>query len=226
MIPVDPVDLSNPAPFDALSYYGHIAIGIIGLLAAIIALATRKGSNVHILAGRSFASCILLVAITSLILLSVRMAPPLFVAALTAVYAVGTAILVLKPTTKKIEMMEYGLFVFEIFVVGIFLTMAIPQIIAGNIPAIGPLVILVIPIILLAGDVHFFRNAHRRPVLRLRRHLARMIWAFIIAVRAPLAEIYTELDMPVAVLLFGPLVVAPVMIMIFLNKYARKPGPI
>ncbi|AMO72232.1 hypothetical protein [Sphingorhabdus sp. M41] len=122
--------------------------------------------------------------------------------------------------------MEYGLFLFEILVVGIFLAMAIPQITGGNIPAIGPLVILAIPIILLAGDVHFFRNASQRPILRIRRHLARMIWAFIIAVRAPLAEIYGLLDIPVAIILFGPLVIAPAMTMIFLRKYPRKPAAI
>ncbi|MEH6702542.1 hypothetical protein [Parasphingorhabdus sp.] len=226
MIPVDPVDLSNPAPFDALSYYAHIAIGLIGLIAAIIALSTRKGSNIHVLAGRVFSTCILIVAITSLILLSVRMAPPLLVAALTAVYAVGTAILALKPDSTTTRRMEYGFFIFEIIVVAIFLAIAIPQIMGGNIPLIGPLVILAIPIILLAGDLHFFRNARQRAMLRIRRHLARMIWAFIIAVRAPLTEIYAELDLPVALILFGPLVIAPAMIMIFLRKYARKPREI
>lgn len=226
MIPLDPVDLSNPAPFDALSYYAHIAIGTVGLLAAIIALSTRKGSKIHILAGRIFSASILLVAISSLILLSVRMTPPLLVAALTAVYAVGTAILALKPASMKTRMMEYGLFIFEIAVVAIFLAMAVPQIIGGNIPPIGPLVILVIPLILLAGDVHFFRNADQRPVLRIGRHLARMIWAFIIAVRAPLAEIYAELEIPVAIILFGPIVIAPAMILIFLRKYPGKAQPV
>ncbi|MGB5484061.1 hypothetical protein [Parasphingorhabdus sp.] len=222
MIPVDPVDLTNPAPFDALSYYAHIVIGMFGLLAAVVALSTKKGSSIHILAGRTFATCILVVAITSLILLSVRMAPPLLVAALTAVYAIGTAILALKPASAKTKMMEYGLFIFEIAVVAIFLTLAIPQMMAGNIPPIGPLVILIIPVILLAGDIHFYRNAHRRSALRIRRHLARMIWAFIIAVRAPLAEIYSQLDIPVAVILFGPLVIAPAMIAVFRRNYPEK----
>lgn len=226
MIPVDPVDLTNPAPFDALSYYGHIVIGIFGLLAAVVALSTKKGSNIHVLAGRIFGTCIFTVAFTSLILLSVRMAPPLLVAALTSVYAVGTAILALKAPSTKIRTMEYGLFLFEIIVVAMFLALAIPQIIAGNIPPIGPLVILVIPFILLVGDIHFYRNAHQRSVLRVRRHLARMIWAFVIAVRAPLAEIYAQLEIPVAVILFGPLVIAPAMIAVFLKKYPRKHKPI
>lgn len=226
MIPVDPVDLTNPAPFDALSYYGHIVIGIIGLLSAVVALSTKKGTTIHVLAGRTFATCILVVAITSLILLSVRMAPPLLVAALTAVYAIGTAILALRPASRKIQAMEYGLFIFEIAVVAIFLTFAVPQIIAGNIPPIGPVVILIIPVILLAGDIHFFRNTGRRTALRIRRHLARMIWAFVIAVRAPLAEIYSQLEIPVAVILFGPLVIAPAMIVLFLRRYPKKPRPV
>lgn len=226
MIPVDPVDLTNPAPFDALSYYGHIVIGIFGLLAAVVALSTKKGSTIHILAGRIFGSCILVVAITSLILLSVRMAPPLLVAALTAVYAIGTAILALRPASANIKTMEYGLFLFEIAVVALFLSFAVPQMMAGNIPPIGPIVILIIPAILLAGDVHFFRNAPRRAELRIRRHLARMIWAFIISVRAPLAEIYSQLGLSEALLLFGPLLIAPAMILLFLRRYPKKLQPV
>lgn len=221
MIPVDPVDLANPAPFDALSYYAHILIGIIGLLAALIALTTKKGRTAHVLAGKVFAYCIALVAITSLILLSVRMAPPLLVAALTSVYAVGTALLALQPASTKIKAFEYGFFVFELAVVSVFLGLAIPQVLAGNIPPIGPLVILVIPVVLLIGDFSFFRNADDRAALRVRRHLARMIWAFVIAVRAPFAEIYAQLDISVAFILFGPLLVGPVMIIFFMRKIPR-----
>ena len=114
MIPIDPIDLSNPAPFDAVSYYLHIIIGIVGLCAALIALSAKKGSRPHIFAGRVFVGCIGVIAVTSLIMLTARPTPPLLSAALTSVYAVATAILALRPGTKNVRRMEIGLFVFQL----------------------------------------------------------------------------------------------------------------
>ncbi|MEO9468565.1 hypothetical protein [Parasphingorhabdus sp.] len=218
MIPVDPVNIFDPAPFGPFSYYAHIGIGVIGLLAAILALSTKKGSPVHIWSGRTFMVCVVLVAITALILLATRMAPPLMVAACASVYAIATAWLALKPGSDKVRRAEYGWSIFLLAVMAVFTSMAIPTVLAGQIPAIGPLVICIIPLVLLAGDANFFVKPDQREALRIRRHLARMIWAFVISVRAPLAEFYAELDIPVAFILFGPLIVAPMMIWFFLWK--------
>jgi len=222
MIPVDPVNLADYAPFDPFSYYIHIVIGLIGWVGALVALASQKGSRRHILGGRLFMISTIVVSVTALILLSTRFAPPLFVAALTAVYAIATAFLALRPGTQKVRRTEYGLFAFELAMLLLFMAMAIPNIIAGNIPVMGPVVIAIIPIILLIGDINFFRNAGQRAALRVRRHLARMIWALIISIRAPLAEIYAELSIPVFFILFGPLVAAPLMIWFFLRKLPRS----
>lgn len=218
MIPVDPVNLADYAPFDPFSYYIHIVIGFVGWIGALVALASRKGSRHHILGGRLFMVSTVVVSLTALMLLATRFAPPLFVAALTALYAIATAFLALKPGSQKVRRTEYGLFAFELAMLLLFMAMAIPNVMADNIPVMGPLVIAIIPIILLVGDISFFRNADRRPALRVRRHLARMIWALIISVRAPLAEIYAELSIPVFFILFGPLVVAPLTIWLFLRK--------
>lgn len=222
MIPVDPVNLADYAPFDPFSYYIHIVIGLVGWIGALVALASQKGSRRHVLGGRLFMISTVVVSVTALVLLATRFAPPLFVAALTAVYAIATAFLALRPGTQKVRRTEYGLFVFELAVLLLFMAMAIPNIMAGNINPMGPLVISIIPIILLVGDINFFRNPDRRTVLRIRRHLARMIWALIISVRAPLAEIYAELSIPVAFILFGPLIIAPLMIWFFLRKSTRS----
>lgn len=218
MIPTDPVNLLNPSPFGPLSYYGHMTIGLFGWIAAFTALASKKGSRTHIWAGRVFIVSAVIVAITSLVLLATRMAPPLLVAAVTSVYAVATAYLALKPPTTAVKRAEYGLFAFELALLLLFSVMASINIAAGNINPVGPIVIAIIPIILLAGDMNFFGKADQRARLRIRRHLARMIWAFIIVVRAPLAEFYQELSLPVGFILFGPLVVAPLMIWLFSRK--------
>ncbi len=218
MIPVDPVNLSDYTPFDPFSYYIHIIIGLVGWVGALVALASQKGSRRHILGGRLFIVSTVVVSVTALVLLATRFAPPLFVAALTALYAIATGYLALQPGSQKIKRTEYGLFAFELGMLLLFMAMAIPNVMAGNIPVMGPLVIAIIPTILLVDDINFFRKADRRPAIRVRRHLARMIWALIISVRAPLAEIYAELSIPVFFILFGPLVVAPLMIWFFLRK--------
>lgn len=221
MIPVDPVNIFDPAPFGPLSYYAHIGIGGIGLLAALMALSTKKGSLVHIWSGRTFMVCVVIVSITAVILLATRMAPPLLVAACSSVYAVATAWLALKPGSDKVRRMEYGWSICLLAVMAVFTTMAVPNVLAGNIPVIGPLVISIIPMILLAGDVNFYLKRDQRSALRIRRHLARMIWAFAISVRAPLAEFYAQLNIPIAPILFGPLLIAPVMIWLFMRT--QKP---
>lgn len=221
MVPTDPVNLLDPSPFGPLSYYGHIGIGLVGWTAAVIALAAKKGSTIHIWAGRLFIFCIAIVAITSLILLSTRAAPPLLVAAITSVYAVATAYLALQPATKAVKRTEYGLFGAELLMLVLFAVGASANVAAGNIPAIGPIMITAIPIILLAGDINFFRKANQRSRLRVRRHLARMIWAVVIVVRAPVTEFYSEFALPFGVILFGPVIITPLIIWYVLRKQSR-----
>jgi len=218
MIPIEPIDLSNSAPFDPISYYVHIAIGLIGLIAGLIALAAKKGSKPHIIAGRTFVACIVIVSVTSSVLLSVRMVAPLLMATMTAVYAVGTALLALRPATPMIKTLEYGLSLAEAIVVVMFLYMALPQVAEGNIPPIGPVVILAIPLILLVGDVNFYRKLDQRPQLRVLRHMSRMIWALIVAIRAPIVEVNAVLQIPAPLILFAPLIIAPLMIFLFRRK--------
>lgn len=222
MIPIEPIDLSSAAPFDPISYYIHIAIGFIGLIAGLIALGTKKGSQPHIIAGRTFAISILIVSVTSAVLLSVRMVAPLLMATMTAVYAGGTAILALRTATPTVKTLEYGLSLAEAVVVMTFLFLAVPQVAQGNIPPIGPLVILAIPLILLLGDVNFYRKPGQRRRLRLLRHMSRMIWVLIVAIRAPIVEVNGVLQIPTPLILFAPLVIAPLMIFLFRKKIRRR----
>lgn len=221
MVPTDPVNLLDPSPFGPFSYYGHIGIGLVGWVAAAIALTAKKGSPTHVWAGRLFILCILIVAITSLILLSTRAAPPLMVAAITSVYAVATAYLALQPATRTVRRTEYGLFGAEILLLMVFAAGASANIAAGNIPAIGPIMIAAIPVILLVGDINFFRKASQRSRLRIRRHLSRMIWAVVIAVRAPVTEFYSAFSLPFGLILFGPLIITPLIIWYFLRKQPK-----
>ena len=222
MIPIEPIDLSSATPFEPISYYAHIAIGVLGLIAGWIAIGTKKGSQPHIYAGRTFAICVVIVSVTSAILLSVRMVAPLLMAAMTAVYAVGTAILALRQATPTVKMLEHGLSLAEATVMMLFLYMALPQVTQGNIPPIGPLVILAIPLILLAGDFNFYRKPDQRPRLRVLRHMSRMIWALIVVVRAPIVEVNAVLQIPAPLILLAPLIIAPLLILLFRKNIERS----
>lgn len=218
MIPIEPIDLTNAAPFDPISYYLHITIGLVGLFAALVALGTKKGSQPHIYAGRIFAICVVIVSITSAVLLSVRMVAPLLLAAMTAVYAIGTAVLALRPGTQTVRSLEFSLSIAQIVVVAMFLFLAIPQVMQSNIPPIGPLVLLAIPIILLVGDLNFYRKPDQRDRLRVLRHMSRMIWAFVVVVRAPIVEVNVVLQIPAPIILFAPLIIAPLLIFLFRSR--------
>lgn len=219
MTPLAPVDFSSSAPFDPVSYYLHMVIGLIGLIAAIIAFSSRKGGPRHVFAGRVFAVCILIVSLTSVVMLLVRVAPPLIVSTAAAIYAIGTALLALKPSSALVRSGEIGLAVIQILAIILFLSIAIPEVAAGTIPPIGPMVIIAIPIFLLFGDINFFMKSKQRRVLGVRRHLSRMIWAFVVAVRAPIVEVNGSLQIPVPVILFLPLLVAPMIIWFVLRRY-------
>lgn len=225
MIPIEPIDLSSATPFDPFSYYIHILVGLIAISAALIALFVRKGSKPHILAGRVFAIGVTIVAVSSLALLSVRMIPPLLVATFLSVYTAGTALLALRPAGALVKVAEYSLSALIVVIAGLFVQMSIPHVVQGNIPAIGPIVILAIPFILLIGDVNFYRQPSRRQELRVRRHLARMIWALVVVIRAPIVEVNVVLQIPTPLILIGPLVVAPVLIWFFMRKFPNKKAP-
>ena len=207
MFGYDPIDLFDPTPYDGLSYYAHLALGLLGLLAAMLAFLARKGSRIHIRSGQVFMGAIVVVALTSASMLSVNFVPPLFLAMVSVLYAIGSGWLALQPRTRRVAIGEFTLFAVETAALITFLYFGIHAALAGTVPLFGPLSLTAIPLILLAGDVHWFAKSGQRKALRLRRHLARMIWATIIAVRAPLVELAAAgVPIPAPVLVIGPVI--------------------
>ena len=73
----------------------------------------------------------------------------------------------------------------------------------------------------LLGDLNFYRKPEQRPRLRLARHLARMCWAFVIVLRAPLVEFETAgyYNLPDLLLVAGPPLLGLAMIVHFQRRY-------
>lgn len=223
MFGFDPINLSDPSPYFPLSYYSHILIGIVSLSAAMIALAVRKGSKWHIRAGWTFLGTTAVVAATSVEMLANVFIPPLFMAVFTAVYAAAGGWLALQKETTTIRVAEIGLSLFELLGLVVFLSIAIPAARAGLVPIFAPVVIAFIPLLLLAGDLNWFVRRSERSRLRLARHLSRMVWAFIVILRAPMVELAAA-GVPISqpFTIFAPIALGIGMTLYFRRRYTPR----
>lgn len=223
----DPIDFLDPSPYSPLEYYGHLLIGAIWFFAGLTALASIKGSRIHVLAGKICIYSVLLIAFTSVVMLAVEFVPPLALNAITASYAVLTGWLALKPARGNVRRYEIALSVIEALALAAFLAIALPNVLAGNVALIGPGIVVLVPTILLAGDVNWHLRQKKRPALRVRRHLARMVWAFVIVLRAPLVEFETAgfFDLPDPVLIIGPVLLGLALLAYFQSRGSR-PRPV
>lgn len=219
----DPIDLFDPTPYTALSYYAHIAIGIVALAAMVTAFAASKGSRLHIRAGQVFLLTILVVAASATAMLTVAFIPPLMLAVATVLYAGGTAWLALRPQRNWTVPAELLLSAVQLAALAAFLFRALPAASAGTLPWIAVVMLSAVPLLMLAGDLRYFRAGAGRARLRISRHLSRMVWASMVAVRAPLVELAAGgLPLPQPLLLFGPVVVGLLAIWYF-SRQRRLP---
>lgn len=219
----DPIDLFDPTPYAALSYYTHIVIGLVALAAMVIAFAATKGSRLHIRAGQMFLLAILVVAASATVMLAVVFIPPLMLAVATVLYAGGTAWLALRPRRAWTGSIELLLAAIQLTALIAFLSRALPAVSAGTLPPIAVVVLSAVPLLLLAGDLRYIFAGSQRSRLRLSRHLTRMVWAAMIAIRAPLVELAAGgLTIPQPLLLIGPVVGALAGIW-YLSRRMRQP---
>lgn len=218
----DPIDLYDPAPYGPLAYYGHLVIGIVALTAALMAFYVRKGGKTHRLSGYIYMAAVGVVCLTSISMLRNVFIPPLFMAVFTAVYCVGGAWLALRRRSSTVVAAEVGLTMFEIAGLFIFLKFAFEAASRGLIPPFAPYVIAAIPVILLFGDLNWFLKQKQRARLRISRHFSRMIWGFVVVLRAPLVELAAAgVPFPQFAFIIGPIVLALAMIWYFRRKVAQ-----
>lgn len=218
----DPIDLYDPSPYGPLAYYGHLVIGSVALIAALVALYSRKGGARHKLAGYVFLASVAVVSLTSVAMLARAFIPPLFMAVFTAVYALGGAWLALQKGSHAVRAAEIGLTLFEIAGLAIFLSIALPAAAEGAIPPFAPWVIAAIPLILLAGDANWFLRPELRRQRRIARHINRTVWGFVVVIRAPMVELAAA-GLPISqpFTIFGPIALALVMLVYFRRRYVR-----
>ena len=221
----DPIDLLDPSPYGPLAYYGHIGIGTAALAAVFLGFYSRKGGATHRVAGYVFMGAVGFVCLTSISMLSRNFIPPLFMAVFTSAYAVAGGWLALQRRSLKVRAAEIGLSLFLLAGILLFMTRALPAVSAGIVPPFAPFVILAIPVILLAGDLNWFLKRQSQKALRWRRHVNRMIWAFVVVFRAPLVELAAA-GLPISqpVTIFGPILLGLLLLAYFQRRYGIKPA--
>ena len=217
---VDPIDLADPSPYLPIAYYGHMVIGTVTLAAALVAFWAMKGGRNHRIAGYVFLAGVAVVCLTSIEMLARVFIAPLFMAVFTAIYAVGGAWLALQKGTRTVRLAEASLSLFELVGLAVFLTIAFDAAARGVIPPVAPFVIAFIPVILLMGDVNWFARQEHRQKMRIARHFNRMIWAFVVVLRAPLVELAAAgLPVPPVATIIGPIALGGVMLLYFQRRY-------
>jgi len=194
-------------PFDPVSYYLHVVTGIAAALAGLTALTTRKGTQPHILAGRIFAGCMAVAAITTMVFMVEQPVGIAAFAALLSVYLIGTAILTIRRHRVSARGLD-GLFLAGGAALVLFLLRLMwvlrtefPE----RLPVLGVFVALVVA--LLAGDIRRLHGAEASPTAVIRRHLMRMCLAFAVAMTAATVTNQVRLGLSAPVAILGPFLV-------------------
>lgn len=209
---------------DLISYWSHVLFGIVAYGAGITALSVTKGSPRHVLAGRIFAAGMIVAALTSLVFALERPFPLLFVQAAAVLYLVPSSMLALRNERTYAKPLESVLLLIPLAICG-FATLRLVQVArdAVLLTVMGPFLVAVVFGGLVAGDLHWITSRPSGQVIRVRRHLTRMILAFAFASMAVLREaVPLGLSFPVTVVL--PLTVAIPLILRY-DRRMRRIGP-
>lgn len=89
----------EPGPYSPPIFWAHVVLGIAAAVIILIPLLAQKGSRLHRKSGQIFALGMAVAAVSALYFSTLRFAPPAILSAVTALYAMGTAVLVLRERT-------------------------------------------------------------------------------------------------------------------------------
>lgn len=220
--PPAPLNLLSPAPYDFLTYYSHISLGLIGVLAALIALWTLKGGRAHRWAGRIYLVGVGIAAGTALITLFTNFLAPTIINAAIFLYAGGTAYIATYRPSDRIRRVEWMVFAMGALVTLWFIMVAGANVANGTVPLLAPVGVGGILAILLLGDLNYLlRSNAYRASHRIRRHLARISWALLVSVRAPVNELRDVIGLSQAQVVFLPYLIFLAMILVFWRTAKR-----
>ena len=169
----------------------HILAGALAIILGAVALSVKKGGTVHRRSGMLFVYAMVVMGVTASILEFFKGAGIAnLVAALLALYFVGTALTTVRPVSRwtraiNIAALTVALVLALLSIVGGVKNVGNPGLSSGGVPfrTIGMMSFILGAVLLLAaaGDLRIMRSGMPRGGPRLARHLWRMCFAMFIA---------------------------------------------
>ena len=194
---------------DEIAHFLHGAIGFGAGAAGLVALAVRKGGMLHRRAGWVFVAGMIFAALTTWYFMIARPLPLAMVSSTVTLYALGMALLAVNPQWPGARRWEWGLLaLLALVMLGMLLT-------AANLYRSGssffPAPLAMSAIFLFFGvlDLRFLRSERPTQVARVRRHALMMALAVAQMVMAPTIIVAPDLGVPVPVIVFGSLLLVP-----------------
>ena len=213
-------DVYAQAPFAAHYILGFVALGAIGG-----ALASRKGSSVHVWSGRVFVVGMIVAALTAYYFVTVQFAVPVLFDATLMMVAAGSAVLALQPRANWVVALEMLLTVVSLAAALALSAAGVQFLLSGSAGAIPASIHAAIFWSFFVGDLGF-RSPDKRRTHRVRRHLYRMAWAIAIGIYAPLFTFREEFGLSNQVVYLGAMALGPLVLLIFWGKAKRLDGAV
>ena len=169
----------------------HILAGALAIVLGAVALSVKKGGTLHRRSGMLFVYAMVVMAVTASLLEFLQgPAASDAVAAVLAIYFVGTALTTVRPATRWTRVIDVAALTVAVglaalTVVGGVKGVSTPGLSTGGVPfrTIGVMSFVLAAALLLsaAGDLRIMRHGRLRGGPRLARHLWRMCFALFIA---------------------------------------------
>ena len=169
----------------------HIVAGGLAIVLGAVALSVKKGGAIHRRSGMLFVYAMVVMAVTASLLEFLKgPAATDVVAAVLAIYFVGTALTTVRPASRWTRVIDVAALAVAVglavlMIVGGVKGVSSPGLSTGGVPfrTIGVMSFILATVLLLsaAGDVRILRSGMLRGGPRLARHLWRMCFALFIA---------------------------------------------
>ena len=162
----------------------HLIAGTIGLVSGLVALSVLKGGTLHRRSGLSFTYAMLAVAVSGVVMASVKVQRFNLIGGLLTFYMVMTAIVTIRRKASAVRWYDFGLMVVGMATValGVAVGLEAARSVSGRIDGLPPapaFMFAAVAALAVVGDFRLMRSDMRRK--RIARHSWRMCFALFSA---------------------------------------------
>jgi uncharacterized membrane protein len=164
----------------------HICTGVLGFFSGGIAIALRKGSRRHALAGNVFVISMLTMCVTAVYMALMKSQPSNVLGGTFTFYLVGTAWATARQREEQIGILDWSGLLLGLGAVGGYLTYGVlalesPRGLKAGIPAGMYFFMGFIALLAVSGDIRMIARGGVSGAQRFMRHLRRMCFGWFIA---------------------------------------------